>query len=108
MSLFGQYIKERVNKEIVENDYGFATYQFVNDGIYIEDVYISPAFRKSGMAVEFEQEITKIAKERGLNKLYTSVAVGTPDCSENLARLIKHGSKLNSANNNTIYVVKEI
>lgn len=108
MSLYASYIKERLGKHIIESDYGFATYSFTPDGIYIEDVFVSQAFRKSGLAVEFEVEITKIAKEKGLSRLYTSVAVDTPDCSENLARLIKHGAKLKLAKDNTIYVVKEI
>lgn len=107
-SHYAKFIKERENKEILENDYGFASYQFTPDGVYIENVYILPPFRKSGIAVDFEKEITKIALEKGYKYLYSSVAINTPDCSENLCRMIKHGAKLHSVSGNAIFVSKSI
>lgn len=108
MSLYGKYIKEREGKEIIENDYGFASYSVTPDGIYVENIYILPTFRKSGIAVDLEKQIIEIIKQKGLKYLYSSVAINTPDCSANLARLIKHGARLHSAANNLIFCVKEV
>jgi GNAT superfamily N-acetyltransferase len=107
-SLYGQYIKERLNKEILETDYGFVTYSFTPDGIYAEDLYILPKFRKSKLAADFHEQLVKIAKDKGLKYIYTSILIGTPSCDKNLSLLMKNGAKIHSASSNTIYLSKEI
>lgn len=108
MSLFGQYIKERENKEIVENDYGFATYTFVNDGVYIEDIYVIPSHRKSSIASELADAVAKVAKDKGLTKLYGSVVPSTQNSTISLKVLLAYGFKVNSSERNVIFMVKDI
>ncbi len=50
MSLYGEYIKELQGKDILENENGFATYYPFQDGMYIENIYVRPAFRNPGSA----------------------------------------------------------
>lgn len=107
-SLYGQYIKERLNKNIIETDYGFVTYSFTPDGIYAEDLYISPAFRKSKLAADFHEQLVQIAKEKSLKYIYSSILIGTPNCDKNLSLLMKNGAKIHSTSNNMIYLSKEI
>lgn len=107
-SHYGKFIKEREGKEIIENDYGFCSYSLTPDGIYIENIFILQPFRKSGLAVEFEREVTKIAKEKGLKYLYSSVATNTVGATNNLNTMINHGARLHSANNSIIFVVKDV
>lgn len=108
MSLYAEYVREREGKFVVENDKGFATYLFVNDGCYIEDIYVAKEYRKNGQAAEFADEIAKIAKQKGVSKLYGTVAPQANGATESLKVLLAYGFKLHSSNQNLILMVKDI
>jgi len=108
MSMYGEYIKERENIEILENDKGFATYYFINNGCYIRDIYIKSDYRKDGEASKLADEISKIAKEKGCNKLIGSICPSTNGSTDSLKVLLAYGFKLDSATNNFIALIKEI
>jgi hypothetical protein len=108
ISLYGQYIKERLNKEIIESEKGFSTYYFINDDCYIEEIYITPEHRHTKEAVRMGIEITKIAVEKGCKRLYGTVVPSTPGATEAMRMLIAAGFKIDSSINNFICVVKDI
>ncbi len=108
MSLFADYIKEHSGKEIIEDSCGFATFYVVRDGIYIEDIYVVPSFRKAKHASYYADEITKIAKERGFNKLFGSVRPSANYSTDSLKILLAYGFKLDSSAIDAIAFVKEI
>ena len=108
MSLYGDYIKERENKSIVESDVGFATYSVAKDGIYIEDIYVRPEYRKGHIAADMADQIAVIAREKGLHKLYGSVCPSANGSTASLKVLLAYGFKLNSSTNNFIMLEKEI
>lgn len=108
LSLFGAYIKERENKDIIETDYGFATYSFTPNGCYIEDIYVSPDFRHSKLASEMADKITAIAKEKGVKRLIGSVVPSANNSTASLKVLLGYGFKLESATNNFIVFTKDI
>ena len=107
-SLFGQYIKERTNREIIENHIGFATYVIEKDSIYIEDVYVLPEYRKNNVASDFVDQIAQIAKDKGLSKILTSVVPSANGSTISLMVCLKCGFKLDSSTNNFILLLKEI
>lgn len=107
-SLFSQYIKERGGKEIVESNKGFATYFYVHDGCYIEDIYVHPDHRKLGVASEFADAVATLAKEKGYSRLYGSVCPTANGSTSSLKVLLAYGFNLHSAANNSIVMVKEI
>lgn len=108
MSLFASYIKERENKDIIETDKGFATYYFVNDGCYIQDIYVNPDHRKECVAADMADQIASIAKEKGCDKLYGSVSPSANGSTSSLKVLLAYGFSLHSAANNFIVMVKDI
>lgn len=108
MSLYSEYIQEREDKLIVENDKGFATYIFTNGGVYIQDLYVRPQYRKEHVATQLANEIVKIAKESGYTRLYGSVAPSTKNSTDSIKVLLSYGFKLDSAGPNAIFMVKEI
>ena len=72
--MFEDYAQERgFGPRVFEIDGGFATYYLDEDSCYIEDIYVIPSKRNSKVASYMADEITKIAKEKGLSKLYGSV-----------------------------------
>lgn len=109
MSLYGKYLKERSNKEILENETGFATYSFPdNTTVYIEDIYTNPESRISGEASRLADEIIKIAKQKGCTKLIGSVVPSTKGSTDSLKVLLAYGMKLDSSTNNFILFSKEL
>ena len=69
MSNFGAYILEREGKYILEDERGFATYTYLQDCVYIEDIYVRPEFRKQGVGSQWADAICIEAKENGFRAL---------------------------------------
>lgn len=108
MSLFGQYIQERLNKSIVENDKGFATFYPLHDGMYIEDIYVIPDERHSGEASRLADQVSVIAKEKGMNRLYGSVKPSAKYATAALKVLLAYGFELSEAGPDAVIMRKEI
>ena len=107
-SNFAKYIKERENKEVIEDEYGFATYLYENDYVYIEDIYVIPEKRKDKIASKYADAIALEAKELGYNKMLGSVVPSSPNSTISLKVLLGYGFKLLSSQENMIYFIKEI
>lgn len=108
MSLYGDYIKERLGKEIIEDENGFATYYFVNDSTYIENIYVIPEARKLGIASKYADKIAEITLERGYTRLYGSVVPSASGATESLKVLLSYGFQIESAAQNFIVLVKDL
>lgn len=110
MSLFGEYVKERSNKSIIEDEYGFATYYaaFNNEYMYIEDLYVKPAFRKENRASIYADEIAEIARKKGIKKLLGSIDINTNNSTASMKVLLAYGFKLLDIKGQLIYLEKEI
>lgn len=109
MSLYGDYIREREGKQIVENDFGFATYQFVDkDKCYIEDIYVAPSHRRQRVGKDLADKVAEIALESGCKKLIGSVKPSTYGSTESIKALIWYGFKLLFCEQDMIYLEKEL
>lgn len=111
MSNYGNYIKERLGRDIVEDDKGFATYEFYEESqaCYIVDIYVHPDFRKEKVASNYADKIAEIAKERGCKFLYGTVAPGTNHSTESVKVLLGYGFELSHlTNDNLIWFRKGI
>ena len=108
MSLYGDYIKERLGRHIVESERGFMAYTFLDDACYITDMYISPEHRREGVCPQMADEITKIAKERDYKMLLGSVDPNTNGATESTRLLLSYGFKLGWVREPLIFFKKEI
>lgn len=108
MSLYGQYIKEREGKDIVECEDGFATYLIAGEECYIENLYVVPEKRRTHLATQLADQIAIIAKERGCKYLTGSVAPNTKNATSNIIVLISYGMRLLRSTPNLIYFGKEL
>lgn len=106
--MYGEYILEREGKNILESDKGFATYFYLGDKCYIENIYVKQEFRKDGEASRLANEISNIAKEKGCTKLIGTVCPSVNGSTESLKVLLAYGFKLDSATTNFIALFKEI
>lgn len=107
-SLYSEYISERLGKEIIETERGFATYFYLSDGCYIEDIYVKKEYRKSGEASKMADQIASIAKSKGYKKLYGTVVPSAIGSTDSLKVLLAYGFSLNNCTNNMIVMVKEL
>lgn len=108
MSPFAQYIQEREGKSIIEDEFGFATYFYVENHCYIEDVFVLKEHRKGHHASRYAAIIAAEAKLKGYNKLLGSVAVKAHNSTYSTMALITNGFKIISCEPNTIYFEKMI
>lgn len=98
MSLYAAYIAEKTNKSILETDIGFVTYGFPDPNtVYIEDIYIDKAHRKSKEASRLADQVADIAREKGCTKMLGSVIPSTKNSTDSIKVLIAYGMKLESS-----------
>ena len=109
-SLYAEYLKERTTDYILENDYGFATYRFLDEGktVYIIDIFIKPEHRKELRASFIADEICKIAKERGCTKLIGSVVPSAKNSTVSMKVLLGYGMSLEKSGDDWIIFRKEL
>jgi hypothetical protein len=108
-SLYAMYIKEREGKEIVESENGFATYQIFPTGeCYIQDIFVVPEMRKSGLTAIMQSKIADIAKTKGCHTLLGSVCMNTPDANRNLKILLNDGWMVHNMVSDMIYLNKKL
>lgn len=107
-SLYAKYIKEREQLEIVENEFGFATYKIFGEEVYIQDIYVVPEMRKTGMAKTIADQICFYAKEKGAKKVFGSVDPNANGATESIKILIAYGMTVHSVNGPLIYFSKDI
>jgi len=99
MSLYGDYIKEHRGDEIAENDKGFASYRYLNEGksVYIIDLYVKPDFRNHVVAQALSDEVVERAKERGAKELLGTVVPSAKNSTESIKALLSYGMTLQSS-----------
>lgn len=111
MSHFADYIKERENREIIEDDHGFATYAYVGEGLkecYIIDIYVVPDHRNGHFATEMADKIAEKAKKDGCTVLSGTVDPTTNGANDSLWVLLKYGMTLAGVSNGIIWFRKEL
>jgi GNAT superfamily N-acetyltransferase len=108
--MWADYIKETFGKEMLQTEYGFATFYIVPETTvcYIEDIYVIPELRKSKIGSELEAEITIWAKERKCTELMGSVNLTITTPERSMAVLISRGYKLTSATPTMLYFRKQL
>lgn len=108
MSLFAEYLAELGQKQIIEDDNGFATYFEIPTGMYIEDIFVKKDKRHTDVASKYADSISMIAKEKGLTKLYGSVKPSVKTSTSAMRVLLAYGFKLEKALEDAIIFVKEL
>lgn len=110
MSMYADYLRERTNDEIIEKDTGFATYRIIPDSksVYIIDIFVLPAHRKSKVGSAIADEIVSIAKSKGCTKLLGSVVPSSKGSTASIDTLRGYGMTLASSGVDFIFFEKEI
>lgn len=109
MSMYAEYIKERLDHDIIETDCGFATYRFTDEQTcYLMDIYMKTDYRNQGVARDLANMVVEIAKKRGCTKMIGSVVPSAKGSNTSLHVLLAYGMTLDSCTNDFILFRKEI
>lgn len=109
MSLYADYIKERLGDEIYECEDGFATYRFLNDRqVYLVDIYVTPEKRRLGFAGSIADVVAVKAKEKGCVEMIGTVVPSAKTSTSSLRALLGYGMVLQSSSNDLIVLKKDI
>lgn len=108
--MYAQYLAERTQDRIVEREFGFATYRFIDGGtrVYIVDIFVLPEHRKAGNASALADEIVAIARAQGCIELLGTVVPSTAGATASLDVLRGYGMTLHSADRDVIVFKKGI
>lgn len=92
MSMYASYLKEHSGDSIIETDFGFVTYRFINDKqVYIIDVYVEPEFRKQDKASDLANMVAEIAKQSGHNQMLGTVVPSLKNSADSMKVLLAYG-----------------
>ena len=105
-SLYGKYIKERENCDIIEHESGFISYRIRDTQLgltlFIEDIFVLPEKRRQGIAAEFCELIKSIAKKENCKQIMSGADPTTLNATESVAFQISMGSKIIGVSNGMI------
>lgn len=103
------YIEEREGKNIIEDEYGFATYFFPEKHIvYIEDVFVRKEHRRKGIAFKYADEIVKKAKAVGCKFLLGSIDPKAKGAEYSRLFVVDYGLVFSKRKDNLEWYCKEI
>jgi GNAT superfamily N-acetyltransferase len=108
MSLYADYLSESFGRNIIEREYGFITYDLIDDKICTVDGYIKPEFRNQGLASKMMDEIVEIGKLN--NKKFLCCPVNSLIKTANVSHACHkaYGMKLYKIDVNNVIYIKEI
>lgn len=104
--MYKEYLKERENAELVEFAHGFVVLKILPDSIYLQDMYVQPAFRRLKIGTEMLQKVEQIAVAAGKRELFTSCSPPALGSTGSLKAILASGFQLHSCEKDMIYLTK--
>lgn len=109
MSLWGQYIQERLGHLIIEDDFGFISYQFLDgDACFIEDMFVIPEMRQKGRGSALCMQLENVCKSAKIKSLRCSVWPEARNATESMKVILAYGFCLSHITDDLIYFSKEL
>lgn len=106
--MFAKYLEETSYKRVFETDKGFFVYQINGKEFYVQEVYVEPEYRKSGIASDFDKEAVKLAKEFECEYIKGSIVPTSKGATDSMKFQLALGYKLAYCDRDIIYLVKNI
>lgn len=107
-SLFGRYSKERAGREILESEDYFVTYSFYPTHLFIEDMYIVPEKRGSGLFEQLVDALEAQAKSMGITKTTCTVCPVSKNADEVIKKIMSLNFKIYRSTEDLIYLSREV
>lgn len=108
-SLYAEYLQERTDDQILENDKGFITWRYLNaKQVYIVDIFVRKKFRNQDIASKLADYVCSIAKNLGYKEVLGTVCPSAKGSNYSLRVLWGYGMSLCSADKDIIVMKKEL
>lgn len=89
--MWKDYIKERENLEVLENETGFLTYEINHDICFMSDIYIKPEYRGTRAAFKLYKQVEEIAVSHGCTTIRGQVDISLPGWEKSLSYMNRLG-----------------
>lgn len=108
LDMFAEYVREREGGIVLKHRHGFAIYKEQGDLGYLQDVYVLPDYRQTGVGRELVQEAINIAKKSNKKALLTTTDTSANGATESALAILKTGFKILRNEDTVIWYVLEI
>jgi GNAT superfamily N-acetyltransferase len=108
LTKYARYIKEKAGHELIENDFGFITYEVGKDCVHIHDLWVDPDFRVKGNGSYLVGMVIEQGKINGCKYLTASLQLNANNVTETLKAQLHYGFLVVGGNENEIKLAKEI
>lgn len=108
MSLWAKYVKERDGRETIENENGFIVFLFKGEECYLEDIYVLPEKRLSGIGSSLFAMAEERARQQGCKFLSSQIIPSEAQATGSMAAHLAKGFRIYAAQNNRIIMFKEL
>jgi GNAT superfamily N-acetyltransferase len=105
---YKQYIKERKGLDLYEDEYGFFTYQIQDNKMFIQDLFVLPEFRNSGVGESYSKKIDKLALDNNCTHNVCTVCVRAKNYIDSLNFIKKMGYQVTNDEYTLVYLIKEL
>lgn len=106
--MYQQYLSDKNGETLIVKDQGFFTYLRVGNELWVNDIYVSPEYRRNGIAKEFIGELGVIAKKLDCKFLIGRIDINHKDHAQALMFHMGVGAHVVKAENNQIWTCLEV
>ncbi len=111
MSFYADYVRERFNKQVWEDQTGFIVWHYVETKgmgrcLYIEDIYVEPQHRLHGAAARMADQVVEEAAANGVFTVLGTVDVTAFNASDSMKTLLAYGMVPLSTEGNLVWFRK--
>jgi hypothetical protein len=106
--MFEKYMKERQNADLYQTDRGFIFYRIEGFECFIVELFVEEEHRGSSALKELIETVELQAKDCECKALTGNIYLSDKGCNRTLNAAFKMGFKLGAANNNVLFIVKEL
>jgi len=108
LTKYAKYIKEKAGHELIENDFGFITYELNSSFVHIHDLWVDPDYRTKGHGADLVGMVIEQGKMNGCKYLTACLQLNSNNITETLKAQLHYGFLVVGGNENEIKLAKEI
>ncbi len=108
MSLWANYIAERLGQSIIEEPWGFVSFKIVGSICDVIDLYVIPEERMKGRTRDLYEELFATCRQQRVQTLVVSVWPGIAGSDISMKAALGHGFRLHSTDGARIILTKDI
>ena len=93
---------------MVEDEYGFYHYSLHPDCLYINNVYVSPEYRRVRIGKRYLREMAQVARIKKYKQIIGAVSLSNRQSEKVLMMYLRNKCKISSADQYFIYVTIDV